>query len=110
MRVDTSPQIIPFFKLPVELRRKIFIYILVSEDGIRQVTSENEENERCIVFSRTSLFSRTLLLNHKFYDEGLPIAYGLNTFNFESLTYLHIFLVKIKDATKHIEKIMVEID
>jgi hypothetical protein len=89
------------------------IYTLVHEDDIK-LTSKDEQNTRTgNKVTSTSLqnpFSNVFLLSRQFYEEGLPIAYGMNTFHFtDILTLVYFFLDKYV-SPNYVKKICVEID
>jgi hypothetical protein len=55
-------------------------------------------------------FSRVFLLNLQFYQEAVPIAYGSNTFSFDSNMALHHFLHPRKNTLRQLRKIALKFD
>jgi hypothetical protein len=110
---DTFSQIFPFFKLIPELRRKILIYVLVEEDAIKvSLTEPFDEIFTFKVISTPSPihWAKAFLLNKQFYNEALPIAYGLNTFHFESLSRLSLFLEDKETLPLYMKKVTLVYD
>ena len=76
------------------------------------MTGYTDDPETKVIF-RSSLerpFAKALLLNRQFYQESLPIAYGVNTFNFNNALSLSIWLRSIGQSSKYIKNITLEFD
>ena len=97
----------PLLSIPLEIRLKIFSYLLISEsnveimhppreiaygNGLLQLTKQNLANETEKYTVRHGDLLRLLQINRQLYTELMPFFYQRNTFECSEYRYLRSFL------------------
>lgn len=102
-------------KLPPEIRKQIYTYLLVENDTIAvkrfsRAKSNRKYDTAALRRWWTRRSSGILLVNRLIRQEAAPVLYGCNKFEFLNALVLHHFLEQIGDAKRHLRHVAMHED
>jgi hypothetical protein len=99
-------------KLPPEIRKEIYSYLLVEDETIRikrsiRAKSKHKYDTAALRLRRRKRSSQILRVNMLIREEAAQILYGCNKFEFFNAGALYHFLQQVGDARRHLRHVAI---
>lgn len=97
-------------KLPPEIRKEIYTYLLAESDTIAITTflrakRKHKYDTAALQLRGTKSSSEVLRVNKLIHEEAAQVLYGCNKFEFHNAVPLYHFLEQIGDAKSHLRHV-----